>query len=58
MGGVLLGLLARPAFCPTVLAVELRTDRSKTRVPLDEISSGGPPPDGIPDLATSIHSEP
>ncbi|MGH7332104.1 MAG: DUF3179 domain-containing protein [Candidatus Rokuibacteriota bacterium] len=29
-------------------ALELRTDASKALVPLDEIISGGPPPDGIP----------
>jgi hypothetical protein len=29
-------------------AVTLRTDTSKALVPLDEIVSGGPPPDGIP----------
>jgi hypothetical protein len=29
-------------------AVTLRTDTSKAIVPLDEIVSGGPPPDGIP----------
>jgi len=29
-------------------AIELRTDTSKALVPLDEIISGGPPPDGIP----------
>src|ERR671919_2434760 len=29
-------------------AIALRTDTSKALVPLDEIMSGGPPPDGIP----------
>ena len=29
-------------------AVELKTNRSKALVPLDEIVPGGPPPDGIP----------
>ena len=29
-------------------AITLRTDTSKALVPLDEIISGGPPPDGIP----------
>src|SRR5919106_5445469 len=29
-------------------AITLRTDTSKALVPLDEIMSGGPPPDGIP----------
>jgi hypothetical protein len=29
-------------------AATLRTDTSKALVPLDEIESGGPPPDGIP----------
>src|ERR687891_326700 len=29
-------------------AITLRTDMSKALVPLDEIISGGPPPDGIP----------
>jgi hypothetical protein len=29
-------------------AVELRTNRAKALVPLDEIVPGGPPPDGIP----------
>lgn len=31
-----------------VEAVELKTNRAKALVPLDEIVSGGPPPDGIP----------
>ena len=29
-------------------AQSLRTDRTRALVPLDEIGSGGPPPDGIP----------
>jgi Protein of unknown function (DUF3179) len=42
---VLAGLLAAAAASE---AVELRTDTPKALVPLDEIISGGPPPDGIP----------
>jgi hypothetical protein len=41
---LLAGLLAAAAS----EAIELRTDTSKALVPLDEIISGGPPPDGIP----------
>jgi hypothetical protein len=33
---------------PSVSLGQLRTDLSKTLVPLEEIISGGPPPDGIP----------
>jgi hypothetical protein len=40
-GGLLVAVAASEA-------VELRTDTSKALVPLDEIISGGPPPDGIP----------
>jgi hypothetical protein len=31
-----------------LVSAELRTNRTKSLVPLDEIVSGGPPPDGIP----------
>lgn len=34
--------------CTAADAATLRTNRSKALVPLDEIVSGGPPPDGIP----------
>jgi hypothetical protein len=37
-------------FAGFALAIELRTDFSKSLVPLGEIISGGPPPDGIPAL--------
>ncbi|HET7875902.1 MAG TPA: DUF3179 domain-containing protein [Methylomirabilota bacterium] len=46
-----LGLLAMLVFlaaASTSHAGGLRTDLSKALVPLDEIVSGGPPPDGIP----------
>jgi hypothetical protein len=36
------------ALATAIDAAELRTNRAKTLVPLDEIISGGPPPDGIP----------
>ncbi|MFQ5827897.1 MAG: DUF3179 domain-containing protein [Candidatus Methylomirabilia bacterium] len=42
----LLGALLPFAAAPE--AFELRTNRAKALVPLDEIRSGGPPPDGIP----------
>ncbi|MBI2156150.1 MAG: DUF3179 domain-containing protein [Candidatus Rokubacteria bacterium] len=46
--GVLLAA-ALVAFAPASSdAQTLRTDRTKALVPLDEIVSGGPPPDGIP----------
>ncbi len=48
LGGILLGLLSQAALVPAVAAVELRTDSSKALIPLDEVISGGPPPDGIP----------
>jgi len=35
-------------FSAAAAAVELKTNRSKALVPLDEIVPGGPPPDGIP----------
>jgi hypothetical protein len=43
-----LTLLAVLVLAGGVAAIELRTDTSKALVPLDEIISGGPPPDGIP----------
>jgi hypothetical protein len=43
LGLVGVGLASQPA-----RAGELRTDLSRALVPLDEIISGGPPPDGIP----------
>jgi len=46
--GVLLGLVGLGLVCQPVAAGTLKTDLSKALVPLDEIISGGPPPDGIP----------
>jgi len=46
--GVLLGLVGLGLVCQPVAAGALKTDLSKALVPLDEIISGGPPPDGIP----------
>ena len=46
MGSLILGGLLGVAIVSD--AVELRTDTSKALVPLQEIVSGGPPPDGIP----------
>jgi hypothetical protein len=50
MHGAMLALLtALPLVAPVFgEAMALRTDMSKTLVPLDEIISGGPAPDGIP----------
>jgi hypothetical protein len=50
MHGAMLALLtAIPLVAPVFgEATALRTDMSKTLVPLDEIISGGPAPDGIP----------
>jgi hypothetical protein len=45
--GILPSLLALGLLCQPATA-ELKTDRSKALIPLDEIISGGPPPDGIP----------
>src|SRR5918996_6622417 len=44
--GLSLGLIL--VLAGAAAAIELRTDMSKALVPLDEIISGGPPPDGIP----------
>ncbi|MBI2153429.1 MAG: DUF3179 domain-containing protein [Candidatus Rokubacteria bacterium] len=44
----LLLLACALVFCGSAAAAELRTNRSKAIVPLDEIVPGGPPPDGIP----------
>lgn len=44
----LLLLLVLLTFSGSLGATELRTNRAKALVPLDEIMSGGPPPDGIP----------
>ncbi len=42
---------ALTGLAPTVRAAEpLRTDLTRTLVPLEEIRAGGPPPDGIPAL--------
>jgi hypothetical protein len=46
--GLALGLVGLGLTCQPTLAAELKTDLSKALVPLDEIVSGGPPPDGIP----------
>jgi len=43
-----LTLVALLLLASVAAAIELRTDMSKALVPLDEIISGGPPPDGIP----------
>jgi hypothetical protein len=40
--------VAVAALAASAGAVELRTDTTKALVPLEEIVSGGPPPDGIP----------
>jgi hypothetical protein len=56
--GVLLSLLALGLLCPPATATELRTDRSKTLIPLDEIISGGPPPDGIPAIDRPVFVAP
>ena len=47
-GLFLIPLASLLLFSGAVEAVELRTNRSKAVVPLDEIVPGGPPPDGIP----------
>jgi Protein of unknown function (DUF3179) len=39
-------------------ATTLRTDTSKALVPLDEIVSGGPPPDGIPAIDRPVFVSP
>jgi hypothetical protein len=39
-------------------AITLRTDTSKALVPLDEIISGGPPPDGIPAIDRPVFVAP
>jgi len=39
-------------------AVELKTDTRKALVPLDEIISGGPPPDGIPPIDRPVFITP
>src|SRR6266498_2147027 len=44
----LLGGMVGLALVDSSQAGVLRTDLSKTLVPLEEIVSGGPPPDGIP----------
>lgn len=50
MHGSILGLLTATSLVvvATGEAAALRTDTSRALVPLDEIVSGGPPPDGIP----------
>jgi hypothetical protein len=48
-GAVLLGALVALA-APAAESFPLRTDTSKALVPLEEIISGGPPPDGIPPI--------
>jgi len=45
---ILFGLVGLALVCPPAWAEDLKTDRSKARIRLDEIVSGGPPPDGIP----------
>jgi len=46
--GVLPGIVSLGLTCQPALADGLKTDLGKALVPLDEIVSGGPPPDGIP----------
>lgn len=46
--GLVLALLGVGIACSPVRAEGLRTDLGKALVPLDEIVSGGPPPEGIP----------
>src|SRR5712692_3428254 len=46
--GVLPGIVILGLTCQPTLADGLKTDLGKALVPLDEIVSGGPPPDGIP----------
>ncbi|MGH7265041.1 MAG: DUF3179 domain-containing protein, partial [Candidatus Rokuibacteriota bacterium] len=51
MRAILVVVLGMGTLLPSLLPAEagsLRTDLSKALVPLDEIISGGPPPDGIP----------
>ncbi len=56
--GILLSLLALGLLCPPAKAAELKTDRSKALIPLDEIISGGPPPDGIPAIDRPVFVAP
>ncbi len=55
---VLLALLFALAAVPSSHAGTLRTDLSKALVPLDEIVSGGPPPDGIPAIDRPVFIAP
>jgi hypothetical protein len=48
MVGTMLGLAVAPSEAPGGPPSALRTDTGKALVPLAEIVSGGPPPDGIP----------
>jgi len=55
---VLLTLLFALADAHGASAGSLRTDFSKSLVPLDEIVSGGPPPDGIPAIDRPVFVPP
>ena len=48
MRWLLLGMLLAQLVPESAQAGGLRTDLSKALIPLDEVISGGPPPDGIP----------
>jgi hypothetical protein len=56
--GILLSLLALGLVCLPAEAADLKTDRSKALIPLDEIISGGPPPDGIPAIDRPVFVAP
>ena len=51
-------LLAALSFAADAGAAGLRTNRAKTLVPLDDIISGGPPPDGIPAIDRPVFVAP
>jgi len=56
--GVLLGLVGLGLVCQPAVAGALKTDVSKALVPLDQIVSGGPPPDGIPAIDRPVFVAP
>ncbi len=56
--GVLLSLLALGLLYSPARAAELKTDRTKALISLDEIASGGPPPDGIPAIDRPVFVAP
>ncbi len=55
---MLLGLVGLALVAPSAWAEELKTDRSKALIPLDEVVSGGPPPDGIPAIDRPVFVAP